>query len=102
MSDIDSSSVSIRILEKDYTVACPPGEESALLASADLLNRKIKDIRDRGSIIGSERIAVMAALNLAHEFLSAEQNTVQYTTMDQRIAGLKEKIDTALNQIEIT
>ena len=102
MSSKDTSSVSIRILDKDYTVACPPGEEAALMSSADLLNKKIKEIKVRGSIIGSERITVMAALNLAHEFITANNNANEKADIDKRITSLKEKIDTAMNQIELT
>lgn len=95
-------SVSLRILDKDYTVACPEGEEKSLLASADLLNKKIEEIKDRGSIIGSERIAVMAALNLAHEFLNANHANTNLNTVDQKISALKQKIDSALGQIKLT
>ena len=96
------SSVSIRVLEKDYTIACPEGEETPLLASADLLNKKIKEIKDRGSIIGSERIAVMAALNLAHEVLNANAASSDLTQVDDKIHSLKQKIDSALDQIKLT
>ena len=95
------SSVSIRVLDKDYTVACPAGEETSLLASADMLNKKIQEIRDRGAIIGSERIAVMAALNMAHGCLNANNTSTDLDNVDKRIHSLKEKIDSALNQIEI-
>jgi len=95
------SSVNIHVLDKDYTVACPEGEETSLLASADLLNKKIKEIRDLGSVIGSERIAVMAALNLAHEFLAADTAKSSMTQVDQRIDSLKDKINSALGQIEL-
>ena len=95
------SSVNIRVLEKDYTVACPEGEETSLLASSDLLNKKILEIRDRGAIIGSERIAVMAALNLAHELLNANSASSNLSDVDKRIYSLKEKIDSALGQIEL-
>lgn len=59
----------VRLLDKDYAVACPPEEREALLDSARLLDSKMREIRDSGKIIGTERIAVMAALNLAHELL---------------------------------
>lgn len=95
------SSVNIRVLDKDYTVGCPEGEETSLLASADLLNKKITEIKERGSILGSERIAVMAALNLAHEFLGANSANSNFNDVDKRINSLKEKINSALDQIEL-
>ena len=96
------SSVKLRILEKDYTVACPEGEETSLLASADLLNKKIIEIKERGAILGSERIAVMAALNLAHELLNASSAGSKLNDVDKRIHSLREKIDSALGHIELT
>lgn len=95
------SSVNIRILDKEYTVACPEGEEISLLASADLLNKKILDIKTRGSILGSERIAVMAALNLAHECLATNSASSNLNDVDKRIHSLKEKINSALDQNEL-
>ena len=57
--------VSIKILGKEYQVACPAEEKAALLASAELLNEKMQDIRSSGKVLGLDRVAVMAALNMA-------------------------------------
>ncbi|MDH5517962.1 MAG: cell division protein ZapA [Gammaproteobacteria bacterium] len=95
------NSVSIRLLDKEYSIGCPDGEEASLLASADLVNKKIKEIKERGSIIESERIAVMAALNLAHEVLNANSASTSLSDVDKRIHSLKEKIDSAIGQIEL-
>ena len=65
----DPSRVSVKILEKEYHVACPPEERPALLDSAEYLNRKMREIRDSGKVIGLDRIAVMAALNIVNELL---------------------------------
>lgn len=67
----DQSRVSIRILEKEYHVSCPPEERAALLDSAEFLNRKMREIRDSGKVVGLDRIAVMAALNIANDLLLA-------------------------------
>jgi len=61
--------VTINVLGREFRVAAPDGEERQLLASVDLVNRKMKEIRDSGKVVGNERIAIMAALNLAHEQL---------------------------------
>lgn len=100
MSSIPSS-VNIRVLDKDYTIGCPEGEETSLLSAADLLNKKVLEIKNRGSILGSERIAVMAALNLAHEFLAANSVNSNLSDVDNRINSLKEKINSALGEIEL-
>lgn len=62
-------SVTVRIMGKEYTVACPPEEHEALVKSADFLNERMSTIRKRGKALGTERIAVMAALNIARELL---------------------------------
>ena len=66
MSERDARPLSVRILEKEYMVACQPEERNELLDSAEFLNGRMREIRDSGKIVGLDRIAVMAALNLAH------------------------------------
>ncbi len=65
MSEINR--VYVTILDKDYQIACPPEERDALHNAADELDQRMRAIRNSGSVIGLERIAVMAALNLCHE-----------------------------------
>ena len=67
----DPLSITVRIMGKEYTVACPPEEHGALVRSADYLNERMTTIRRRGKALGAEKIAVMAALNLARELLEA-------------------------------
>ena len=94
----DTSAVPIRILDKEYRVACPPEEQPALEASARMVDRKMREIRSSGKVIGTDRIAVMAALNIAHELLQA--HSVQNFTaenINRRIRLLQEKIEDALH-----
>ncbi len=63
-------SIEIHILGRAYKVACKREEESALIAAADYLDEKMRGIRDNGKVIGAERIAIMAGLNLAHDLLT--------------------------------
>ena len=65
----DAQPINISILDKDYKVACPVGEQSALLESARFLDLKMREVRDSGNIMGSERIAVITALNMANDLL---------------------------------
>jgi cell division protein ZapA len=91
--------VSVRILEKEYQVACLPEERSELLDSAEYLNGKMREIRDAGNIIGLDRIAVMAALNLAHELLKIRgRGEVVNTDVSQKIRQLRERVETALTR----
>ncbi len=98
MSERDSSRpLSVRILEKEYFVTCPAEERSELLDSAELLNGRMKEIRDSGKIVGLDRIAVMAALNLAHEVIKLrerDQGSEQDTA--KRLRGLRERVEAAL------
>jgi cell division protein ZapA len=89
--------VTVRILEKEYHVACPANEKSALLASADLLNRKMREIRDTGKVVGLDRVAVMAALNLANELLEMRgQDDELKDIVGLRIKSMRERLDDAL------
>lgn len=63
-------SIEINILGRAYKVACSREEESALIAAADYLDEKMREIRDSSKVIGAERIAIMAGLNLAHDLLT--------------------------------
>ena len=97
--------VSVRILEKEYQVACPVEERSDLLDAAEYLNVKMREIRDAGSVVGLDRIAVMAALNISNELLRSRRSegTVDHDLGD-RIKHLRERVETALTrgkQLEI-
>ncbi len=67
-----TAQVSVRILDKEYQVSCPADERTDLLDSAEVLNAKMLEIRDSGRIVGIDRIAVMAALNMANDLLHAQ------------------------------
>jgi cell division protein ZapA len=97
--------VSVRILEKEYPIACPTEERSDLLDAAEYLNGKMKEIRDAGNVVGLDRIAVMAALNLANELLKI-RNRDQSVQSDvgTRLRQLRERVETTLahgQQMEI-
>jgi len=75
-SAADSKGIAISVMGREFRVAAPEGEERQLLASVYLLNRKMKEIRDTGKVVGNERIAIMAALNLALESLQSQSTSV--------------------------
>ena len=68
----DSKGIDINILGREFRVACPEDEQESLLSAATYLDRKMREIRDQGKVIGVERIAVMAALNMAYELLTTQ------------------------------
>ncbi len=89
--------VSVRILEKEYFVACPLEERSDLLDSAEYLNNKMREIRDSGKVVGLDRIAVIAALNLANELLKIRNKDRRSDEeFGGRIRAMRERIDGAL------
>jgi cell division protein ZapA len=97
----ERGALTVSLLGREFRVACPEGEEKQLLASADYLNRKLKEVRDTGKVTGNERIAIMAALNIAHEFMSNTSNTSSSSSIDgaairRRIVAMQETVESAL------
>ena len=89
--------VSVRILEKEYQVACPASERTDLLDSAEILNKKMREIRDSGKVVGLDRIAVMAALNMANELLHAKARDQHLEgNVGQRIKLIADRVESAL------
>lgn len=101
----NSIPVIVRILDKEYRIACNQGEEQPLLSSARFLDQKMREIRSNGKVLGTDRIAVMAALNLAHELLEhqSQKETVN-TSINDRLRSMHSKIEQALhkeNQLDL-
>lgn len=102
-----TSTVSVTILDKEYQVACPPEQQAELLMAARHLDEQMRLIRETGKVIGLERIAVMAALNISHELLSARSAEKSVTDSASSgnapdagaINGLNDKLDRALHQL---
>jgi cell division protein ZapA len=89
--------VTVRILEKEYHVACPASEKSALLASAELLNTKMREIRDAGKVVGLVRVAVMAALYLANELIETQGKDAELKDIvGLRIKSMRDRLEDAL------
>lgn len=68
-----SNSVTVQILDKEYSIICPPEERNNLVSAARYLDGKMREIRSSGKVIGADRIAVMAALNITHEMLHRQK-----------------------------
>jgi cell division protein ZapA len=95
------NSLTVNILDKEYRVACSPDEEENLLASASTLNKKLNEIKKKGAVIGTERIAIMAALNMSHELLTGKAMEIENTNLNDRISRLSDKIDSAMREIQL-
>jgi cell division protein ZapA len=89
--------VSVRILDKEYQVACPPNERTDLLDSAEALNAKMLEIRDSGRVVGLDRIAVMAALNMANDLLHAKaRDRLLEGDLSGRLKTISERVESVL------
>ena len=94
----DKATVTIRVLEKDYQVACPAEERAALLESARYLDEKMREIRDSRKMIGSERVAVMAALNITHDLLQCREGGGDASAVDSKLRQLQNKVEAAITR----
>jgi cell division protein ZapA len=88
----ESIPVTVQILDKDYRIACAPGEEQGLMESARLLDKRMREVRQNGRVIGADRIAVMAGLNLIYELM---QRNAKAALDIERLARLQSRIDEA-------
>ena len=93
-----SSTVVVKILDREYQISCPPSEQDALLKSARYLDENMRKIKARGTIHGLEKISVMAALNITHELIQKNHqiNTSRHGSA-QKIKYLEDKIERALH-----
>ena len=96
-----AAAAAVKILDKEYRVSCQPEEREALVEAARYLNEKMKDIRATGKVIGLERIAVMAALNISHELLQSRRQTASdQDVTHQHIEQLLGKLNQALQSVD--
>ena len=99
MSDKEPAQVTVRILEKEYFISCPQDERAALLDSAEYLNKKMREVRDTGKVVGADRIAVIAALNMANELLRLrKQDSEIQGAVSGRVKNMRERVENALQR----
>jgi cell division protein ZapA len=95
----ENQSVVVTILDKDYRFSCQPEERDALLASAHYLDGKMREIRKSGKLLGSDGLAMMAALNIAHELLEIKTRKDDLNeTLSGKIRSIQERIEEALSK----
>ncbi len=96
MKDLNAQ-VSVRILDKEYQIACPQNERTDLLDSAEILNSKMREIRDTGRVVGLDRIAVMAALNMANDLIHAQaRDRLLDGDLSGRLKIISERVENVL------
>jgi len=95
----EAKSLQIAIMGREFRVACPEDEQAGLLEAVDYLNKKMLEIRDGGKVIGLERIAIMAALNIAHEMVQARNGGgFDMGDLKRRMARMETVIDQAMSE----
>jgi cell division protein ZapA len=92
----DPRAVDVTIMGREFRVACAEQEKPALLLAVNYLDKKMREIRDAGKVIGMERLAIMAALNIAHDYLSQHDAGADREATQQRIADMNATLDRAL------
>ena len=99
MTDEKLSRVSVRLLDREYQVACPAEERSDLLDSAEYLDARMREVRDTGKVVGLDRIAVISALNLANELIKLRrQGSSLDVDVGARLKSLRERVEAALER----
>ena len=94
----DKQPVAVKILDREYKIACAPEERRQLLDAADHLDRQMRSIKDGAGMVGVDKVAVLAALNITNEYLALKQkHQVDGEEIGRRIRGLREKLDGALS-----
>lgn len=93
--------VKLRILDKDYVLACPEEERESLLAAAYYLNQKVQEVREGGKVVSNERIIAISALNIVHEYFQyKQQQETDSQVIDKEISHLQEKIALELSRVK--
>ncbi|WP_205341968.1 cell division protein ZapA [Denitrificimonas caeni] len=95
-----SQTVTVRILDKDYHISCPASESTNLERAAEYLDKKMRDIRRSGKVIGAERIAVMAALNITHELHSRKHDELFSSQDTEQVQQLLTRVQKSLDSAE--
>jgi len=89
--------IEVSILGRSYRVACEDGERDALMQAVEYLDAKMGEIKQGGKVNGTDRIAVMAALNIAHELLSTRLGgSFDIGQAKRRIESIEAKLDEAI------
>ena len=88
--------VTVRILDREYQIACRADEREALLAAAEHVHERMLEARGRGNVIGTDRVAVMTALNMAHELLALRRSEQACARACERIDAIDQRVSAAL------
>ncbi len=88
---------SIHIMDKEYRITCPSSQQDSLIQAANYLDQKMRSIREAGKVVGADRIAVMAALNIAHEHLATD---IENKSLENENKQQAQKVEQLAMQLE--
>ena len=92
----NAKTIDVNIMGREFTVACSDEERPGLLEAVNYLDKKMHDIRDTGKVVGIDRIAIMAALNMSHELLHTKTGDIDIGDYKRRISAMQNQIDEAM------
>ena len=92
----NAKTIDVNIMGREFTVACSDEERAGLLEAVNYLDKKMHDIRDTGKVVGIDRIAIMAALNMSHELLHTKTGDIDIGDYKRRIGAMQNQIDEAM------
>jgi cell division protein ZapA len=96
---MSSKNITVTIMAREFIIACPEGQEKNLFDSVQYLNQKIDLIQSQGSIVGIDRIIIMAALNITNELLNQNySDSIDLSQFRQKISSIEHQIDEVLAQ----
>lgn len=97
----ETNAMNVTIFDREFRVACPPDEQDELMAAVAYLDKKMREINDAGKVVSAERIAIMAALNIAHELLTMKLGGgFDLSEFKNRMQNMRASIDEALTDQE--
>ena len=94
---VDSVQVKVSIMEREYQLVCGEGEQQELIAAAAYLDEKMREMKVRGNVIGTDRLAVVSALNIAHELLTLRNEQTTLSDDSTRLEEISSSVQKTLN-----
>ena len=96
----EKKSVKVSIMQREFTVACRDDEVEGLIEAAAYLDKQMRAMSDSGQVLGIDRCAIMAGLNISHSLLELQKSVEQSDEVDSRLRSLHERIDKAVSSID--
>jgi cell division protein ZapA len=91
-------SVTVNILDKEYQISCNEEEKKSLLSSAAYVDEKMREIKSSGNTLGTDKIAILSALNIANELLNLSKVEEELNMVNKQIANIEASLDQAIDK----